>query len=196
MAKYKKANLEKALKSIIQGPSKKKIKIAKHGFNVKKVDVVRKNNRILVNGNKGHHLSHRLKFRPDDQIFYEFEVDALGRIQNAEIKISKGSDKLLGWLKKAKEILEFIDEVNKQFDDEPGATGKADSKDDAAALVRKAAAGRAEELLDGSWRGEAMFIIANVMLMFVAEKALSARKQGVTSFRPRRRVTAAALLAA
>lgn len=194
MAKFKQKSLDKALNATFNGPKKSKVKIGKHEFNFKKVEITREKGRIFVNGNKGHQISHHLRFRPDDQIFYEFEISRLGKVENIEIKISKGSDKLRGWVKKAKEILEFISAVKEMSDG--GGNAKADGGDgDVGKLVRQVAAGKAEALLDGGWRSEALFVIANVMLMLIAEHTLSSRKASVHNFRPRRRLTASALAA-
>ncbi|MFK8054284.1 MAG: hypothetical protein AB8F65_15050 [Woeseiaceae bacterium] len=200
MANVRTKGLNKALKAAIHGPSKKKIKWYKHPFNVKAVQVKRKGRRIFVNGNKGHHLSHRLKWRPDNQIFFEFEISPTGQIENLEVKISKGSDKLIGWIKQGLKIADFVKDIFNKLDEggvDAQMAGKADgAAGDIGAIVKKAAAGRASDLLDGSWRGDAMFMIASVALMYIAEQALVARSNAAGGFAARPRITAAALAAA
>lgn len=64
------AGLDAAVKAAMKGPERKDIKIRGHGFNVKKAD------RKLVKG-ETHvwgQLSHKLRWAPDDQVFYEIVV--------------------------------------------------------------------------------------------------------------------------
>lgn len=166
MAKFNEAALEKALKAIFKGPEIKKLKIEKHEFNFKPIEIIRKNGRIFVNGNDGHQISHHLRFRPDDQVFYEFEVSSDGKIENVEIKISEGSEKLKRWLDKADEAIILITAL----------VGSLGAKSDAAEeLIKQVATGNAEGLLNGGWRGEAMFVIATTMLLLSAEQIKKAK---------------------
>ncbi|MDJ0760534.1 MAG: hypothetical protein QNJ19_14160 [Woeseiaceae bacterium] len=183
MPAFNEQALEKALNAIFKGPEKKKVRIKKHEFNFKKIETREVNGRLFVNGNDGHHISHHLTFRPDDQIFYEFEVTETGQIENVEVKISKGSDKLVKWVKQAGEAIALITTLL-------GASGV--KSDDAADLVSEVASGKAEGLLDGSWRGEAMFVIANVMLLLAAEQIKKVKPQA-TRRRPRPRFAVAAI---
>ncbi len=161
MSKYNEKALEKALRAIFDGPQKKKVKIKKHKFNFKPIQIQRSGGRLLVNGNKGHQISHHLKWRPDDQVFYEFEVSRTGKIENIEVKISKGSDKLMEWVEKAAKLIEIIGEMK-----EGGGQAKADSAD----LERAIRAGDPAILLNGGWRGEAMFVIATTMFRLAAQQ--------------------------
>ena len=177
MSKFNEKALEKALNAIFDGPEKKKVKIKKHEFNFKPIEIRRENESIFVNGNNGHHISHHLRFRPDDQIFYEFEITADGTVEDLEVKISKGSDKLIQWAKTTAEVIALI----KVIVSSSGA--KSDLADD---LISEVVTGKAEGLLDGGWRGEAMFVIGSVMLTLIAEQVKKVNRQNPPTRRQRR----------
>lgn len=81
------AGLNEAVKAALKGPERKDIKIRGHGFNVKKADkkVVKGETHIWGQ------ISHKLRFQPDDQVFYEIIIKG-GQIVKIKRSIKGG-----GW---------------------------------------------------------------------------------------------------
>jgi len=135
------AKLESAMKAALAGPEKKKLKLGSHEFNIKPVRVTRSNGSIHVSGQKGHQISHHLTMRADDQVYYSFDKNG-DVVSNLKVEIEKG-----GTLKTLRDVGAIILAAKELYD---LTAGKSDAATDA------------EALLDGSWEGEAKFIIANV----------------------------------
>jgi hypothetical protein len=143
------ADFEKAMNAALHGPDNTHVKIDQHDFNVDRAKITRDGNIIKVVGDDGHNISHRLALRPDDQILYKFEKEG-DTVRNLEIEIKHG-----GVLKLVHVIQELWEEY-KKAKEEDEATGKSDEASDAEAFEKT------KELLDGSWEGEARFMIANI----------------------------------
>lgn len=144
-------DFEKAMTAALKGPEQKKLKIEKHEFNVKPVKITREGNKIIVSGEDGHQISHRLRFRPDDQVFYAFEKEG-GIVRDLEVEIKEGG--LIALVKKTKKVIEIALEVIEILKKE----GKSDE------VVSEAGFQETKRLLDGTWQGEANFLIANIAL--------------------------------
>jgi hypothetical protein len=69
-----KAALDAAIHAALKGPEKKKIKVARHEWNVKKIDITRDGGVLVVDGRSGHHISHHRAWVPDDQIYFGFAI--------------------------------------------------------------------------------------------------------------------------
>ncbi len=162
-------DFEKAMTAALDGPSKKKIKIEKHNFNVDMANITRVGNKIVVVGNAdGKNISHRLKFRPDDQVDYAFEVVG-GQVKNLDIRVRKGSDKTIKLIKKVVKVIKLALEVKESIDQQQKADGAVVAND----AANDAAFQETKRLLDGSWRGEARFMIANIALRASKSKQLT-----------------------
>lgn len=143
-------NLNAAVAAALHGPEHKKIKIARHEFNVKPVKITRTNGDVVIDGGKGHHISHAISMSPDDQVEYKavrhpdgtYEIDPtyLGRWET--------------WASEIVTILKTVTTIITTV----GAVLKANGQVDDAVMSKTA------ELLDGSWKGEAKFLIAQITL--------------------------------
>lgn len=154
----------RALKAAIEGPSIKDVEWTSdgHDFNVKKIKVSKTNGILTINGGDGHHISHRLRFRPDDQVFYSCKVNQNGQVEDLEINVKSSTDILKEWFETAGTIIGVIGAI-------VGA-GKSDSIDDAEPTPSSI------ELLDGDWKSDAEFLIANI-ITYAAMKHMPELKQ-------------------
>lgn len=153
-----------AMRAALEGPEKKDVEWTKfgHDFNVKKVDVKRNGDTIEIDGQDGHHISHRLRFRPDDQVFYKCRVKSDGTVENLEVNIKSSLDVIKQWF----EIVGKLADILSKDD------GKSDSFD----TITPAPG--TEELIDGEWRGDAEFLIANI-IAFAAAREFPNLKNGL-----------------
>lgn len=131
--------VEQALQAALHGPEKKKLKIFGHHFNVKKVERFRQGSQTLIYGQ----LSHHLRWRPDDQLYYRI-VKEKGRIVSIEHKISRG-----GWAS-----------LVTQFGPTLGALLMQPIQSDQIATVSR----RLETIIDGRWETAALFLIGQIAL--------------------------------
>ena len=139
------AQFQKAMNAALDGPEVKKIKPDKHEFNVKKVRVESDANGIVIHGDKGHHISHHLTLRDDDQVYFSARVDKTGAVSELSVNIDRS------WANRGVALLAdaVLDRlIGKKSD---GGATTAPAKD-------------SEKLLDGSWEGEAKFLIANIIV--------------------------------
>lgn len=132
--------MEDAMKASFRGPEKKNLRIYDHGFNVKKVEIKREGAKITING----HISHHLRWRRDDQVYYQI-VKKGDKVISVKRQISRG-----GWAGIAAPIIAAAGTY---------LTGTPIPPDKVEAIGR--AIGRAQ---DGSWEGACDAIIANVAL--------------------------------
>jgi hypothetical protein len=155
---------KRALRAAIEGPSTKDVEWTSNGhdFNVKKIEVSKSNGILTINGGEGHHISHRLGFRPDDQVFYSCKVNQNGQVENLEINVKSSTDILKEWFETAGTIIGVIGAI-------VGAA-KSDSIDDAEPTPSSI------ELLDGDWKSDAEFMIANI-ITYAAIKHMPELKQ-------------------
>jgi hypothetical protein len=154
------ASFDKAMKAALEGPEVKKVKIDHHEFNVKPLRF--NGSRVTGERWKGQ-ISHHLSLRDDDQVHYEFDLLAGDAITIGQIDIDIdpsfmqriGSDlvhvvgdMLTIWLK---------DEVKGQIGSQRQLLSTAGREQ-----AEKDLQARAAELLDGSWEGEAKYLILNI----------------------------------
>jgi hypothetical protein len=150
LGEVKRSNLAAAIHAALKGPEKKKIKIARHEFNVKPVMITRRDDgSIVVDGGDGHHISHHISVSPDDQVYFSVTKRPDGTLEPWEPKI----EKWVPWIPELISVLTTAYAIAK-------ATGvlKADGGVEEAILEDTA------KLLDGTWKGEAKFLIANIVL--------------------------------
>ena len=132
--------MENAMDAALKGPEKKKLKVFDHHFNVKPIEINRQGGRIIVNG----HISHHLRWRRDDQIYYRIIKEG-NKIIKVERDINRG-----GWAGLA---APFVAAAGTYFTGKPIPPGEVEK------IGR--AVGKA---VDGSWEGACDAIIANVAL--------------------------------
>lgn len=153
----------RALKAALDGPEVKDVEWTKfgHDFNVKKAAIKKTANGLSIDGTDGHHISHRLKWRPDDQIYYKCRVTPQGKVEDLEVNIKSSLDILKEWLKTAGEVIGIVGGLI------------ALSKSDAAGnvdLEKAEPTPASEELLDGDWKSDVEFLIANIINYAVARE--------------------------
>lgn len=154
------AKFEKAMRAALDGPEVKKIKIKDHEFNVKPVTLDRDGSTIDVKGQ----LSHHLTWRDDDQIHYQFTVvpGQVLSITDIEVNIDRSfmdrAIKVL-WEEVLKEVLVELlkSKVEDELDDVPLSSALRVAQNSAESVYE-----RSQQLLDGSWEGEANFVIVNI----------------------------------
>jgi hypothetical protein len=134
------ASMEDAMRAALQGPEKKKLRIFNHQFNVKPIEISREGNRIIVNG----HISHCLRFRRDDQIYYRI-IKEDDKIIKLERDINRG-----GW---AGIMAPIISATGTYL---TGVPIPPDQVENIGRSIGKA--------IDGSWEGACDAIIANVAI--------------------------------
>lgn len=79
------AGMNKAVKAAIDGPAIKKEKVYDHEFNIKKAEKTTEGSRLIVTG----HISHHLRWRPDDQVYYTIVKEG-NKIISIDRKINRG----------------------------------------------------------------------------------------------------------
>lgn len=163
--------MERAMSAVFGKKEIKKLKFNGHGFNVKPAKFTKSGGKLTIKGR----ISHRLRFRPDDQVDYTLVVNADGSFGEVTVKVKKH------WLNKAlsrawKEIKKLIkEEIEKELGG--GVTGMNTSalkKLSAAKQVEaleKALATVEKEIGTGGWQKEAAKIIANIMVRAEASRS-------------------------
>ena len=134
------APMDDAIKAAIDGPQKKKLKVFDHHFNIKPVEIKRDGDRITVNG----HISHHLRWRRDDQVYYRIIKDG-NKVIKIERDINRG-----GWAGMAAPIVAAVGTYLTGVPIPPGEVEKVGRTIGSA--------------VDGSWEGACDAIIANVAL--------------------------------
>lgn len=139
----------RAMQAALDGPSIKDVEWSSfgHDFNVKKVAIKKTSDGIEINGNEGHHISHRLRWRPDDQMYYSCKVTREGKVEDLKVNIKTSWETLGSWFETAGKIIGVAAII----------AGKADQT---TALEPTPSS---IELLDGGWEGDAEFLIANII---------------------------------
>ncbi len=150
------SKFEKAMRAALFGPEVKELRLDEHEFNVKRVRVARASGGVLIDGQSGRHISHHLSFRPDDQVFYRAFVTDFGTVQDIQVNVKTSGQTLKEWANVAKKVWDFL-----QLAKEARDNGKGDM---VIKTVPKPALGT-DAFLDGSWRGEANFMIANTIVL-------------------------------
>jgi hypothetical protein len=175
-------NFEKAMKAALEGPEVKKIKIEKHEFNVKPVKST--GDRVTGPMYKGQ-ISHHLAWRDDDQVYYEFQVHAAQRVTIEQVKVQVDES----WMQKiVVDLIESLGEALKEWLTEKGKE-KLDASTKALATNSEDAQRRifeeSKHLLDGSWLGEAKFMIVNIAGRLAIRQAQVVYRQTKPPTKPR-----------
>ncbi|MBW3579167.1 MAG: hypothetical protein KY462_15820 [Actinobacteria bacterium] len=157
---------QKAMKAALDGPELKDVEWTKfgHDFNVKKISVSKTSDGLKIDGGDGRHLSHRKRFRPDDQCFYTCRVTKDGEVEDLEINIKSTMDILKEWFETAGEILAIVGLII--------TMGKEDT------VTKFEPVPSSLELLDGDWESDAEFLIANIIAYATARHLPELGKQG------------------
>jgi hypothetical protein len=144
-------NLDAAVHAALHGPERKKLKIARHEFNVKPVKITREaDGRLIIDGSEGHHISHHISMQPDHQIMFKVIRNPDGSPQPFDLEISKWGPWIpvvIGFLTKAAALAKTV------------GLFKADGgvQDEVMQTVLPL-------LEDKSWEGEARFLITQIAL--------------------------------
>jgi hypothetical protein len=170
---YNQKQFERAMKAALQGPQVKELKLAKHEFNVKPIRVETVQNGIKIFGDDGHHISHCLAWRADDQVYYSCQVTKEGKIKDLEVSIKTSIEIMQEWVKKIGAIVTLFASASGESGD------KADSN--AKMIADKKPIRGTEDLMDGSWEGEANFLIANI-IVYAAAKHLPGVEVEIPTF--------------
>jgi hypothetical protein len=140
-------SMDAAIQAALYGPEKKGVSIFSHGFNVKPAEFGRHGSKLTVTGQ----ISHRLKSRPDDQLYYTIFLEQ-AVLKNIQSKIDRG-----GWTPIAAPIISGLAAY---------FGGVAVTPDQVASVGR--ALGR---LYDGSWESAADLIVATIAVTVSAEES-------------------------
>jgi len=169
-----KTNFERAMKAALDGPTVKKLKLERHEFNIKKV---------TRNGNRwSGQISHHLNWRDDDQVNYSFTVSA-GKTSISLDKVDISID--ASWMNNAGDVLVDIGigYMTKSY-----AAWLASSAAQLARLFDDAEETLFQQnqrlLLDGSWQGEAKFMVANIAGRVALREAGAVHRSMPKSTRP------------
>jgi len=133
-----KAKFEEAVSAAIEGPDVERIKVDRHEMNVRRAAVAP--DRIEGRTVKGQ-LSRHLAFRDGDQVYYECKIVAGRHLTIEQVKMRIDG----AWTVRPRTAFDTVELANRP---------------DAAA---QAMYDEASQLLDGSWQGEAQFLILNIV---------------------------------
>lgn len=174
MSDVKVEGFRKALKAALNGPELKDVEWSKdgHDFNVKQVVVKQEGDGLKIDGSEGHHISHRLRFRPDDQVFYTCRVTKEGKVEDLQVNVKSSFDTLEEWVEKAGPLLALLGGV---------VSGAADTVSVGPNLANADPVEESLKLLDGSWKGDANFLIANVISYATAIHLPKAKESGISA---------------
>lgn len=148
--------MERAMKAVFGKKQVKKLKIKGHEFNVKPAKFQTSGKKFIIKGQ----ISHRLRWRDDDQVYYTIEMDMSGRITDLQIKVKKSKVQSVlkaGW-KVVKEIL------RKKAEEKWGNTSQKLSFSDELKAREEAIKLAEKKIGTGGWEKAAACIIANVMV--------------------------------
>lgn len=158
-----KENLEKAVKAALEGPEVRDVRIADYRFNIKPAEISRNGTTISVVGGDDRYISRRRRGRPNDRIYYEFDKSG-GEIKNIDVEIDRGGVKAI-WSRHRDDIkkaLEIAWRIYKEITEDREKAG------DTIIMARKvgqtAASAELQHFLDGTWEGEASFLVGNIAL--------------------------------
>ena len=132
--------MEKAVNAALNGPEIKKHKVYDHKFNIKQIEITRLDGKIIING----HISHHLRFRRDDQVYFTI-IKSEDKIIKLKRDINRG-----GWAPVAAPIVAALGTYY---------TGTPIPPEQVEEIGRSI--GRA---VDGSWEKAADAIIANIAI--------------------------------
>lgn len=158
----------RAMKAAMDGPELKDVEWSSHDhhFNVKKVAVKKTDDGIEINGRDGHHISHRLAWRPDDQVYFQCRVTKDGKVEGLEVNVKTSWDTLKEWFETAGKIIGVAAMVAGKLD----ASGSHEPTPSSA------------DLMDGSWKGDVEFLIANIITAVAIREMPDLGKVSVPDF--------------
>ncbi len=142
--------LDAAVEAALQGPEKRDLRIGHRSWNVKPAHMIRNGSMLRVEGNRGHHISRRRSWGPNDRYYYVIEKEG-SKLKNLDIDRSGGWARTIAWIIDTWEEIEAERERLQQ-------QGKSD------AAAANEAAWKTRDLLDGSSRGIAAYVITNIAL--------------------------------
>jgi hypothetical protein len=131
--------VEVALEAALHGPEKKRLRIFRHHFNVKPVEISSEGERTTIFGQLSHHLS----WRPDDQVYYTI-IKENGAIRSITRQIDKG-----GWWSILAPIISVVGPI----------LGLPIPPEQVAEVGE-----HVKDILDGSWQSVADFLITQIAL--------------------------------
>jgi hypothetical protein len=154
-------NLERAIRAALVGPEVRDLRVVDHSFNVKPASITRNGDgSITVEGGENNYISRRRRARPNDRIYYRFDKDGDG-IKNMRISRDRGGLRAVRD-RHGDQIARAIGTVS---DFVPFGTAVRSGANIANASINVRAREKLEgDMLDGSWEGEARFLIANIAL--------------------------------
>lgn len=151
------ARFHDALAAALLGPARSDISwtSASHDFNVKPALISVDERSITFDGRQGHQLSHRRSWRGDEQCVYRIQVSA-GGSTSVGIRRRRVRSSLTAWVRQPGQLAESVAWVRGQkLDSLTGIGGPVPSTLD---------------VLDGSWQGDAAFLLANLVSYGVAQR--------------------------
>ena len=132
--------LNKAMKKAIQGKGNEHVKIFDHDFNVKKASIKKVGSKTFITGQ----ISHRLRWRPDDQLYYTI-VKENGVIKEIKYSVNRGGLSGLA--------APFVSALGTYYTGVPIPPDKIESF------------GRSlGKFVEGDWEKVAQFIVTNIAL--------------------------------
>jgi len=139
----------RAMQAALEGPDIKDVEWSSfgHDFNVKRVVVKKTASGVEIDGSEGHHISRRRRWRPDDQMYFSCKVTREGKVEDLNVSIKTSWDTLKAWFETAGKILGVAAAI-------AGKVDEAEVLDPTPSSI---------ELLDGTWEGDAEFLIANII---------------------------------
>ena len=157
-------NLEKAIKAALKGPEERDLRIADYRFNVKPATISKENgNTFSVVGGEDNYISRRRRGRPNDRIYYEIEKSE-DEILDMDVEIDRGGFKAI-WPRHGDQIKKTYDIAKKIYEFIKDQREKAgDTRIMAIRAAQAAASVELQLFLDGTWEGEAYFLVSNIAL--------------------------------
>jgi hypothetical protein len=171
-----KQELDKAVNAALNGPELRDVRFAQYRFNVKPAKINRSGGTVtVVGGEEDSYISRRRRARANDRIYYEFDkTNGTVHLDEIDIDIDRGGIARGLWRHREKAIevavivYKLVEEILSKRGGRAGETGGVQTmfsltREEQAQL---AAAGYEEskQLLDGSWEGEATFLVMNIAL--------------------------------
>jgi len=148
--------MERAMKAVFGKKQVKKLKIKGHKFNVKPAKFTSSEKTFIIKGQ----ISHCLKWRDDDQVYYTIKMDMAGRITDLQINVKKSKlQRVLkaGW-KVVKEILrKKAEEKWANTSQKLSISAELNAREEAIKLAEN-------KIGKGGWEKAAACIVANVMV--------------------------------
>jgi hypothetical protein len=144
-----------AIRAALRGPEERGVRFANYSFNVKPARVNRWENEIVVQGDAGGYISRRRRARPNDRIYYRAEIRD-GAVQRVGVLIDRGG---------VRAIHRPISDTFESLTTIPlprvilQLTGVQRTQ---GLTLNDTAVRHAESLIDGTWEGEARFLIAQI----------------------------------